>query len=274
MEIRLIALDMDGTLLDPSGSLSPRSDEVLTKALARGVQIAIATGRALSALPQEVAARPGIRYAITSNGSSIYDLSTGSRIYSNDLPPDRVLEILGIISQFPVAIEAFVEGRTYAPADYVADPANYQIPPKSFSYVKTTRTPVQDIAAFIREHRGRMEGLDIVTCDMALKERIRRQTERIQGIHITSSVPHYLEFSGQDSNKGTALAHLARLLTIPREQILAVGDGENDLEMIRFAGVGVAMGNGCKALKKAADHVTGANDEDGAARAIETFVLL
>ncbi len=273
MDIRLIAADLDGTVLNGRGELDERTREAFSRAAASGIAIAAATGRAFCALPQAIRQVPSLEYAITSNGTGIYRLSDGACIYSNPMTTDNLDRLLALLADYPCPMEAFIDGIAYADRRYVDDPLSFHIPERSVSYVRTTRTPIDDMGALIRRHYGRIEGMDIIVTDTALKKEIRQAAERIPNLYVTSSVSHYLEFAAGTATKKTALEFLISRLNISPEQVMACGDGENDLEMLAFAGLSIAMGNAPDYLKEAADYVTDSNDACGVAKAIEKFIL-
>ena len=266
--LRLIATDLDGTALNGLGRLSPQTRQAFACAAGRGIAIAAATGRALCALPQEIASCPHFQYALTSNGAAIYRLADRKCLYRRPLSEANLQALLALLRRFPVPAEVFIGGAAYADAAFVQDPASFGASGHSIAYVQATRTPCRDIPALIAQHSAAVEGMDFVFADMELKQEVRRQAETIPDLYVTSSVPHYLEFAAGSTNKQRALAHLARLLGVRREEILAFGDGENDLEMLSYAGTGVAMGNSSDHLKRLASLVAPSNTEDGVARTI------
>jgi len=270
--IRMIALDLDGTALNSQGVLSPATREALEQAAGAGIVVTAATGRAFGALPEELFAADAFTYAVTSNGTGIYRMKDRARIYSNLMSDRNLSDLLDVLLTYPCPMEAFINGTAYADSRYVKATLSFGVSERSAAYVRATRTPVDDIPALIRAHSGQVEGMDIIVTDPALKTQIRQKVSQIPDLYVTSSVAHYLEFAAGGATKESALAHLARELDIPREAVLAFGDGENDLEMLRFAGIGVAMGNACPLLKEAADFVTGTNDEDGIALAIQRLI--
>lgn len=257
--IRMIALDLDGTALNSAGELSCKTQQVLKQISDAGIVIAAATGRAFGALPYDLFQSKTFSYAITSNGTGIYRLSDKKRIYSKLMSQQNLSDLLELLSQYSYPMEVFIDGTAYADSRYVANPLAFQVSERSAAYVKATRTPIDDIPAFVLANRDRVEGMDIIVTDMTLKKVIREQASRIPNLYITSSVSHYVEFASKGATKETALAYLANQCSIPPEQIMAFGDGENDLEMLSFSGIGVAMGNACALLKEAADYITGTN---------------
>ncbi|MCD8018564.1 MAG: Cof-type HAD-IIB family hydrolase, partial [Clostridiales bacterium] len=270
-DFKLIALDLDGTTLNRAGHLTALTKKTLERAIRNGLQVVVASGRAMTALPAEVLAIKGLQYAITSNGSSVFSLVDERRIYGCDMSPETVLAVLAVIEtacehggRFP--FEAFIGGKAYTPQDYFNSPTAYGVPERMISYVHETRIPVSDMAGFIREHIREIEGIDLVLTLPERKDRIYQQLQGIPNLYITSSTNYYLELADVAVSKASALQVLARQLGITAEQVMAFGDGGNDLEMLQWAGHGVAMKNAAPVLLAAADDVTSGNDEDGVAR--------
>lgn len=266
MAVKCIALDMDGTVLDGRGRLSKTNKEMIEEAVDRGIEVIIASGRPLHSLPEEICGIPGIRYAITSNGAAIYDIKAGECLKKSCLSSAAVEEILFWTDGKPVAFEAFIEGRAYAQREYVEDPTQFGASCHAVSYIKRTREPVDHMRTFLETHRGVLESVDVIVPEGALKRQLwRMMEEQIDDVYITSSVPQLLEISGLDSGKEKAAAFLLEYLGFEKEELAAFGDGDNDAELLAFAGTGIAMENGTEECRKKADRVTLTNEEDGVA---------
>lgn len=269
MSIQCIALDMDRTTLDASGHLSPGNRQALEHAIRKGVQIVIASGRSFSNLPRDVVSIPGIEYAITSNGAAVCRIPSGQRLRSYTLPPRAVEDILRLTQSPPVAYETFVDGVAYAGAAYVRDPLAYGATPQSVPYIQRTRHPESDIQGFLRAHIDRLDSLNLVVNSEAEKERLRALLARsVPDIYITSSVQQLVEISHHNCGKGAGIRFLTELLGLSREQVAAFGDADNDVDMLTFAGCGIAMANASPACLAAADAVTKHHDQDGVAYGI------
>lgn len=273
MDIKCIALDLDRTTLDGAGRLSPGNREALEYAISRGVHVVIASGRAFASLPRDVASVPGIEYAITSNGAAVYHLPTGKRLHGCLLEPRSVLEILRLTEGEPLAYEAFVDGTPYADAAYVRDPASHGVTPQGVPYIQSTRRPEADIRAFIRAHLHELDSLDLVLGSEADKARIWAELERaVPGVYITSSVRQLIEISHADAGKHSGVRYVTELLGLSPAQTAAFGDGDNDADMLRYVGCGVAVENASPACLAAADYVTARHDRDGVARGIRDIL--
>ncbi|MCD7956347.1 MAG: Cof-type HAD-IIB family hydrolase [Lachnospiraceae bacterium] len=282
MSVKLIASDLDGTLLTDDKKISEKTRRMISLAAAKGIQIVPATGRAFSSVPEEVLALPGVEYVITSNGAAVYSVSQGKRIYSCPLEAvsvEKILEMDETVSQENQAarpvltIEGFIDGVPYSDVGYLENPGKYGATGFGIGYVKRTRTPVQDIRSFLWEHKGELDSLSVVSADYSLLARCKEVMEKnIPLIQTTSSVPHLLEIVHARSGKGNTLSYLLDTLGIAPEEAAAFGDAYNDLDMIRLVKYGIAVGNAVEACKSAAYLVTGSNEEDGVAEAIQRIL--
>ena len=274
MKIRMIASDLDGTLLDPSGHITERTLRALNAAYGQGIRLVAATGRSLHALPEDLFKVDRVDRAITSNGSSIFSLTTGERIYGIDMHPITVRRILDIARAHALTYEIFISGSSYCSEAYYRDPVRYSGSPRAVSYVHTTRTPVADLDAFAADHISRIEGMDFIISDPVHKAEIHRLLKAIPDLYITSSSGYYLEMADHRVSKAAALMRIAREYDIRPEEILVFGDGINDLEMFSAAGHSAAMGNAREELKAAAEQVILSNAEDGIAAFLEQHLLI
>ena len=273
VDITCIALDLDRTTLNGHGRLSVRTRQVLETAIQKGIQIIVASGRSLSSLPEDICSIEGIRYVITSNGAAVYDLHTKKCLNQYKMTVDSVEKILEYTKEMEVAYEAFIDGQAYAQKEYVEDPVRFGARPGAISYIQKTRKPVDDIQAFLEENKEYIESIDVVVKNESLKQQLWGKFEAdIPDVYVTSSVQQLLEISYWKSGKHSGAEFLLKYLGLQREKLLAFGDGDNDVELLRYAGIGIAVENASSACKKAADAVTLSNDEDGVAYAIENIL--
>lgn len=265
--LRMAALDLDGTALRSGGKLSDYNRQAFMKAHEAGIHVVVASGRAYGSLPEEVLALPCVEYAITSNGAAVCENRTGKRIQAHYLKKEAVQKLLRIADEAGVMVEGFVDGIPYSQKDYVEDPMRFGASEYSVAYVKRTRRPVEDIFAFLKEHEKELDSVDLIVGDMEQKEMLRwKILAEVPDIYLTSSVPTLLEISDVHGGKASGLQFLAEYLGIRREETVAFGNAENDMDMMKWAGVGVAVLNSPKDVREAADEVTESNDEDGVGR--------
>ena len=268
--IRLAALDLDGTTLHSDKSLSEYTIQTLEKAHDQGIHIVVASGRSFASLPEQVIQFPWAEYAITSNGAAVYEVHTRKRLRECRLKPEVVEKLLAIAKENQVMVEGFVDGVPYSARAYVENPISFGASLYSVPYVKSTRRPVEDIFAFLLEHKEELDSLDIIVGDARTKANLRNiVSEQVQGIYLTSSVPTLLEIADEKAGKAAALAFLAEYWQIPQEATVAFGNAENDIDMICWAGIGVAVENSPEEVRRVADELTETNDADGVARWIE-----
>lgn len=269
MSIKCIALDMDKTTLNAEGKLSEKNKEALKCAIKKGVHVVVASGRAFSALPADVMAVEGIDYAITSNGAEIYEVATGKCLKSYCISRESILKILELTKNQAVTWEVFIAGQAYASSAYVDDPVKFGASSYVVDYVKRTRKRIDDIYGFILEHAGELNSIDIIVKDVNLKERIWQQVlEEISDIYATSSAPQLMEISSKECGKHRGLAYILEYLGLSREEAAAFGDGDNDADMLKYAGIGVAVANASKTCIAVADMVVADYDDDGVAEGI------
>lgn len=267
--LRLIALDLDGTLLHTDKGLTKRTRNILLTYIKQGTHVVIASGRSYSSLPLDVMSVPGIEYAITSNGVSICRNSSGEKIFYTPLQPDCVQQLLQLIEKTGAVFEIFLDGVPYASADYVDNPTKYGASAHAIPYIQRTRRPVADLISFTHEHMQELDCIDLITVNPEEKQLLLQKLQAISGLYITSSVPYLIEISDASAGKGAAVRKLAAYLNIPPEEIAAFGNAENDMDMMEFAGIGVAVANSPQNVRDAADYVTLSNDEDGVAFFLE-----
>lgn len=263
-KFRLIATDLDDTLLNDAIEVSAANQAALQKAMNMGVMVTIATGRMFrSALP--IAEQLGIRAPIiTYQGALVRDTETRETFWERPVPlrlAQRVLE---------EGYRADLHMNVYIGDRLIVD----RITPEGTGYAKLAEVemnPVGNLLDFLKQDPVKI--LYIANPDML--DRLNRELQDKFGpaLYITKSKPNYLEFMHPEATKKHGLKALAEKYGIRREEIMAFGDSYNDIDMLEFAGMGVAMGNAPDKIKEKADYVTASNNEDGVAEAVRKFVL-
>lgn len=269
--IRLIALDLDGTVLNDQKELTARTAAALTAAAERGVLIVPATGRTATGIPAALRAIPNVRYAVTANGARVLDLATGASLWERYIPRDQALAAYDRLVRCDCLVDIFQDGQGYTTAQNLARLPQYA-PSNLLGYITGTRRLLEDMRAFIAAQEN---GLEKLTMFFRHEDERRAAWAEMEAMGLTavSSLPGNLELNAAGVNKGQGLLALAGALKLPAASLMACGDGGNDLEMIRAAGLGVAMANAFDEVKAAAAFVTLSNNEDGVACAVEKFVL-
>ena len=271
--IKLIALDLDGTTLTREG-LSRRTKETLEEAIRRGIEVVIATGRAYTSLPESIHKIEGLKRIITSNGAHITDCKTGEFFYSNYLNPESVRLVHGILSERPeFPMEVFTKGVAYIDSSIYEDLEKNGSTFMSTKYILRTRRPVEKIYDFLLAHEDSIENLNIHFEFPQDRLDMLEVLRSLPAVTITSSEKNNLEVGGETTSKANALVELCKELDIGMEHVMAFGDSPNDIHMITEAGIGVAMGNGEDCVKEAADLITLGNNDEGVAYAIRTILF-
>lgn len=278
-DIKLIGLDLDGTVFDDEKRISKPTMEAIKKAINQGTIVVPATGRPIIGLPKEFLALEGIEYALTANGAAIYQLNPKECIYHDCFDEQLGADIISMLNNYDVMADAFIDGMGYVEKDKQDKNMDYAMPEVIRKYILATRKPVPNLVDFIINHKRPVEKLTVnfktrEDGSLCWKEEILKELSEFSQITVVSGVSTNLEITKKTATKGNGLLALGKQLGIHKEQIMACGDSGNDKEMLEKVGFGVAMENATEDVKKVADYITKSNQEDGVAYAIEKFVLL
>lgn len=272
--IKMIGLDLDGTLFTDKKELLPYTKQILDKAVKQGIIILAATGRPFTGIPQELRNHPGIRYALTTNGARVVDIWSKKILSEHLLPWEKAKKALETLRKYDTLQEVYFDGQGYADTDKLENISRYHQNPHMWEYVRNTRKSVPDVMALAAKRKQDMDKVQALFADPEEQKAAWEELGKQEGIVLASSLGYNIEINASGVNKGTALIELGNMLGIKREEIMACGDGDNDIEMLKEAGLGVAMGNADEMVKAAADYITLTNQEEGAAKAIEKFALI
>lgn len=271
--IKMIGLDCDGTLLNDRKELTPYSRKVLLKAIEQGIVVLAATGRPASGIPKEVRELPGIRYALTANGARIVDLKENKILYEATMPFETAVRILDVFAKYDTYKEAFIGETGYTNAKDLANAEDYGLIPGMIQYLRESRVPIPNVREKLLQMQKPVDKVQALFKNREEKEQAFLEVREIPGTEPTGALENNIEVNALGVNKGLGLLKLGELLGIEREEIMACGDGMNDLEMLREVGFGVAMENAVQPVKDAANYVTDSNENDGVAKAIVKFAL-
>lgn len=270
--IRIIAFDLDGTLLDSSKNLSPVNLAALERAAAAGIELVPTTGRFFSAMPAPIRELPFLRYAITINGAAVSDLRAGKTIYQAEMPWRLALDIMRELDPLPVVYDCYMGNRAYMTAALKERIDDMVSSPHYRRMLRDLRISVPDLKEYLMEQKKDVQKIQFFSPDEALRKRLLKELPlRYENIYASTSVPDNVEINQIHANKGEALMVLADYLGVPRDATMAFGDGLNDLSMIKDAGIGVAMANACGEAKELAGWIAPSCDEDGVACGINKF---
>lgn len=270
-DIKVIGLDMDGTLLRDDKTISEYTESVLRRAIDQGIHILPATGRVKIGIPECIRGMEGIRYGICSNGASVLDLETGEEIYSCRISTEDAIKMVDIMEEYDTIYDAYIDGQGYVDERFYYHLEQFKIEDEIGKMYTKTRKPILSLRSFIIEGNYQIEKFNMFFSDPEKRLQALESLSQLGFVKVTSSLYNNIEINAADCNKGTALLGFASKLGYVKEQVMSCGDGSNDFEMISMSGVGVAMENGLAEIKDAADYITVTNEEDGVAKAIEYF---
>ncbi len=270
MDIKLIALDMDGTLLNRNKEISSRTLKALEITSQKGAEIVICTGRVMQGIREYLPVLPFVRYYITSNGASIYDIKEDKVLYQNLIPSEKAEKVLQVYRTSGGLAEIYSRNMSYMSMDDYSDLSNrYGINQTVGDYLRRKNEPVDSLSQLIASRAEGIEKFNLSYFPAVTYAQIWNRLNLIGGLSLTYSDSRNIEVNLHDCNKGTGLAALAEHLEIPPSQIMAIGDSLNDREMLLFSGNPVAMGNASDEIKGLTSTVIHSNDEDGIAHFLE-----
>lgn len=270
-DIRLIAFDLDETLLNTDKTLSEENRQALLRASEAGIYIVPATGRIFCGMPECVRELP-LRYTIAANGALVTEVGTDNVIYNAYLPNERTVALMKYFDTLPVAYDCYMDGKSYMAKQFIDDIERYIGTPAYIALTRWLRTPVPYLPDHVQKLGIPVQKVQLFTRDPVLKEEVMKGlSERFPDLCVTTSTPENVEISDKRATKGAGLLALCGYLGISPDQVMAFGDGLNDIPMLKEAGIGVAMANACEQVRAVADHITLSNNESGVAAAIRKF---
>ena len=276
MPVKLIAFDLDGTLLDDDKHLPPENLSALQAAYERGIFLVPATGRILKALPEELLAPGLFRYFIFANGALVYDLQEQRALYQARIEPELAVLLCSYMDTLPVLYDCYRGDCGYMTAwMYDRAPEFFETEPHILKLVKSLRRPVPDLKQKILEDQVPLEKLQMYFRQEHMDERTR-QLELVPKLFpeliASSSLRNNIEINSARAGKGNALRALCEQLGLDVSESVAFGDGLNDADMLRAAGRGCAMQNAVPSVREAADVIVENNNDAGVGK--EIFRLL
>lgn len=276
-DIKLVALDLDGTLFNSKGEITEKTKKEIKRITDLGVHVVISTGRPYNGVPFEQIKDTGIDYAITTNGAAIYQISTNQCIYENCMDFSITGPIIEFLLSKDIHIDTYIDGEGFTPFRCRENLYKLPIAHAMKQYILATRTPVDNLYDYVRDCGKNVQKITLNFYPQPDGTRLHREEVRIflestPAIETVCGGFSNLEFSKAGVNKGEGLLHLAELLSIPVDQTMAIGDSGNDYAILKAAGIGVAMSNASDDIKEIADYISTSNEEDGVATAIAHYI--
>jgi len=264
---KLVALDMDGTLLNEDKKISNENFEAIKRARKKGVKVVLATGRPIKGISrylQELNLLTEDDYAVAFNGAIIQNTKTGKVIAENLLNLKDLQYLYDLSKKLSVNIHALTLASCITPkvneySQLESNMNNIPLEIVDFNKVNNSTTIVK---------------IMFIDKESILSKVIEKLPKEVYDKYtVVRSAPYFLEFINKKVNKGFGVELLAKSLGIKQEEIICMGDAGNDIHMIQYAGLGVAMGNAFPELKQVANYVTKTNEEHGVAHVINKFIL-
>lgn len=264
MKYKMIAVDMDGTLLNSDGKISVGNAKAVRAAVDHGIIFVLATGRPIQGVRKYADSLGLDGAAITYNGAVCVDLATDGIIYEQGMDKDDAALAIELGQEYDTTMCIWSRGQLYVS----------KLNDRAYDYMK-----ISGVEPILVEDYGKLIGQGITKIlwyddvDMIGRMPAEMAKHPFRETSFCLSRPFFIEFFSSKVSKAAAIDRLCRHYGISREEVIAMGDAPNDLPMIEYAGLGVAMGNADDCVKAAAKFVTSTNDEDGVAAVIEKFIL-
>ena len=276
MSVRLIAFDLDGTLLDDRKGIPPENLRALTAAAERGTVLVPATGRIVRGIPEVIKGLPFVRYFIVSNGAGVYDAVEDRLLYRGDVPVELAIRCYEYMDTLPVIYDCYQNDMGYMTRWMYESCAPYFVTePHMMELIRRLRIPVDDLKETLRQRGEPLQKLQMFFKpeDLPLREQVLREFPALfPELVATTSVSNNIEINSVNAGKGKAMLALAALLGIDPGETAAFGDGTNDRELLEMAGWGVAMANADPTVKAVADEITDTNNQAGVAKTIRRLL--
>ncbi|WP_337164877.1 sugar-phosphatase [Vibrio fluvialis] len=265
---KLIALDIDGTLLNSQKQISPRTKLAIAEAREQGIKVVLASGRPIDGMRsklEELNIQSKDDYVLYYNGSMVANVGTGEIIYQQTLDGRSAKMVARLANEMGVNTHAFSQ-------------VHGLITPKTSKYTEV-EAQINGLSITEMDFEQLEDDHPIIKAMIVAEPELLTRTiaslpaDLHQQYTIVQSAPFFLEFLNTQSNKGVGVKAIADHLNIPASQVICMGDAENDHHMLQYAGMGIAMANAMEETKRIADYITLSNDEDGVAAAIEKFAL-
>lgn len=266
MAFEVLVMDLDGTLTNSEKKISPRTKEALFGIRREGITLVLASGRptpGVMPVAEELCMKEQGGYILSYNGANIMRVDTGEVIYQNVIPPDLIHPL------YQAALHEQIGIISYQSDKIIAGTRIDEFMEKESAI---THLPIHEVDNFPYYIDFPVNKCLMTAPGHVLEAVEPRMADQFPELTIFRSEPYFLECMPKNVDKAYSLSRLLKYLGLTRKQMICCGDGFNDVSMIQFAGLGVAMENAQDAVKEVADYVTASNDEDGIVQVIETFI--
>ncbi len=273
MNYKLIAIDMDGTLLNNEEKISKRNKEALHRAIEAGIHVVLSTGRLLrSALYYSKSIDLG-NPVVACNGAVVSCGDEDKLLYEKTLRTESVEKLIQLAEENNIYYHFYDKNTFYSRKLDEKITKHHESYRDNLKKQQINLKLLEDPLKILREEKPKIYKFVFIEDDKNKLLHFREALKSIEGINISSSWHNNVEVMNKGVSKGEGLKQLCKKLNIDRSQVVAIGDNENDVSMFQVAGLAVAMENGEDIVKEYSHVITDTNDQDGVAKAIEKYVL-
>ncbi|MGL5379466.1 Cof-type HAD-IIB family hydrolase [Clostridium sp.] len=277
MKYKMVCIDMDGTLLGKRRQISNKSKEVIKNAHDKGVEIVVTTGRIYNNAAYFSHILGVESPVIAANGAIVREKHTDRVIYESPIPKDDCIRLIEILYKNKMQFHFYTNDMIYSSNKFVEFGTKiYMTKQIGYESLKIKYDIIRDIEEWkilFEENHRKITKCIVFSVSPQKLARFKDKINEIKSIVCFGSGSHSLEINYKDASKGEAVRQLAKHYGFNRDEIICIGDNENDVSMIEYAGLGIAMENAIEDVKKVADYITDNNKNDGVAKAIEKFIL-
>lgn len=277
MKYKMVCIDMDGTLLGKRRQISDKSKEVIKKAHDKGVEIVVTTGRIYNNAAYFSHLLGVESPVIAANGAIVREKHTDRVIYESPIPMDDCIRLIEILYKNKMQFHFYTNDMIYSNNKFVELGTKiYMTKQIGYESLKIKYDIIKDIEKWkilFKENCTNITKCIVFAVSSQKLANFKDKVSEIESIVCFGSGSHSLEINYKDASKGEAVKQLAKHYGFKREEIMCIGDNENDVSMIEYAGLGIAMENAIDKVKEIADYITDDNKNDGVAKALEKFVL-
>lgn len=264
--VKLVFVDMDGTFLDSSKSVTPENAAALDAAHRLGVQFVPCTGRNVGGLPTELVEHPCVRYAVCANGAVVVEVSTGRALREVAIEKGLVLDLYRHLCDRQITFDIFADSTVYSERERFPLIDGLDLSDATKAFVRSVRTVYDGSFEDQLARVGDVCRLNVFYSRQEDRDAVCSLIDSVPVLRRTSSLPCNIEITDRSAHKGAGLSWLCDYMGVSPQDCIAFGDGDNDCTMLMAAGDGVAMANACSSAIEAADHMTSSCDESGVAR--------
>ena len=286
---KLVAIDLDGTMLNEYGIVTQNTKDIIEKVQQNGIEVIIASGRPIDSIKTIAKEIKSEKYFISGNGAIIYDIAKDEIIYENTLKKQKVLDIIKICEENSIYYNIYTEKEIIAKSLQFNVLYYHKENVDKQENEKTHINIIEDVYDYIAKRDEKIVKITVCDNNQAIFNSIIRKIKEVSEIEVlevshmsrkmikqgTEEVPieyFYTEISAKNVDKWNAIEFLKEKINLKTEQIVTIGDNINDEKMIKNAGLGIAMGQSHPCIKEIADQITASNFEEGVAHALNAIL--